>query len=541
MTYIQATHLTYRYPEARAPALIDINVTITRGEFVLLAGGSGSGKSTFLRAINGLVPRFYGGEIGGEIRLGERLLTEMDRRDIASMVGCVQQDPERQLVMENVERDLVFGMENLAITPTAMRSRLAEISQLLNLEPLLGRTSSTLSGGEQQRVVLAGALTLFPQVLLLDEPTSQLDPIHAEEVLLAVRRLNEDWGITVIMSEHRLDRCFHLADRLLFFERGQLVFDGSPRGFAELACTSRDEWLTYLPPITRHLAAESAASPLPLTVKEARAQWPAPPVLLADTANRLDPERKLPSNSRWQRWRSGPAGNQGEQPAALLQMRAVTAGYEARPQVLRRVSLDVHEGEHIALMGANGSGKSTLAKVLAGVLSPNQGEVSRADCRVGYLGQNPNDYFLQESVGEELAFAVKVAGLDGPEQEAWKAELLNTFGLQAHEYRHPHDLSGGERQRLALAIVLAARPDFLILDEPTRGLDQEQKERLGILLQRLPLKGTLLITHDVEFAAWYANRMIILHRGEIVTDGKAEAVFAESFYYMPQVWKWRRA
>ncbi|MCK9918273.1 energy-coupling factor ABC transporter ATP-binding protein, partial [Microbacteriaceae bacterium K1510] len=262
--------LTYHYPEAAAAALTDITVNIDEGEFVLLLGASGSGKSTFLRALNGLVPRFYGGRIGGKVHYRLTELAQLTQREIVKNLGFLHQDPERQIVLDTVEREVAFGMENIGLPMAQMKSRLAEVSQLFGLGPLLHKRTAEVSGGEKQRIALAGLLALYPHVLLLDEPTSQLDPVHAEEVLQSLRRLHEEWGFTIVMSEHRLDRTFHLADRILFFDQGRLVFDGTPLAFAQAAAKSEPEWQAFLSPITRHMLEKTNGSALPITVKEAR-------------------------------------------------------------------------------------------------------------------------------------------------------------------------------------------------------------------------------------------------------------------------------
>ncbi|GAA4707034.1 ABC transporter ATP-binding protein [Brevibacillus fulvus] len=528
MVLCSCEQLTYQYPEAEQPALQNIQVKIEEGEFVLLLGASGSGKSTFLRALNGLVPRFYGGTISGNVMFAGKELHTLSQREVVRSLALLNQDPERQILLDTVERELVFAMENIGLPWTEMRSRLAEISHLFGLGDWLHRATYTLSGGEKQRLALASLLTLYPRVVLLDEPTSQLDPVHAEAVLHVLRRLNEEWGLTVLMSEHRVDRCFHLADRILFFDQGRVAYDGSPRGFIQLAADSVPEWQNYLPPITRHFLKPSGGQRehVPITVKEARAQ----------------------SNTAEQREPAETASTAAQTRAPLLVLEHGTAGYEKGRDVLHQLSYTIGAGERIALLGENGAGKSTLAKVLAGAVPLRQGTLSweghaihanqsLMHGRIGYLSQNPSDYFLYETVEQELTFA-----LGNPGKADWTlAALLDVTGLSLYRDRHPHDLSGGERQRLALGILLAASPELLILDEPTRGLDQRQKDKLNHLLHQLPgVKSTVVITHDVEFALAYANRVTILYQGQIASDGSPDAVFQHSFSFMPQLYKWRR-
>jgi energy-coupling factor transport system ATP-binding protein len=538
MCILQCEQLTYQYPESARYALDQVQIEIKHGEFVLLLGESGSGKSTFLRALNGLVPRYYGGVIAGTVRLHGQPLEELTQRQIVTSIGFLNQDPERQLLLDTVQRELAFAMENIAIPPEQMRSRLAEISHLLGLGPLLTVKTDQLSGGEKQRLALASILTLFPEILLLDEPTSQLDPVHADDALQLLRRLHEEMGMTIVMSEHRLERCYHLADRILFFENGKIAFEGTPRHFAAFAKQKR-EWMPFLPVVAHEMADYCDDEEIPLTVREARSLV---------QARKL--ERPLP-----------PGGERHDvitdafQAGSLevLALRRGSAGYSGKPDVLRQIDYSIHEGDRIALFGENGAGKSTLAKVMVGTIPLAKGELlwsgklvqkdflENTHRYVSYLSQNPNDYFIHDSVEEELLFSCSLdERRTKSEVQARLNELLEKMDLTRYRASHPHDLSGGERQRLALSIMLASQPEILILDEPTRGMDRNQKYRLAALLRSLPVKAVLLITHDVEFAHLYANRISVLYNGAIVTDDHPREVFLQSFTYAPQMYRiWR--
>lgn len=525
----QANQLSYQYPEGDTWALNQVDTTIMQGEFVLLLGASGSGKSTFLRLLNGLIPRFYGGKLAGQVEVLGKSIEDWDQREIVSRIGFVNQDPERQLLLDSVEREIVFGMENLGIPQEQMRGRLAEISHLFDLHRLLGRQTASLSGGEKQLTALAGILTTYPEALLLDEPTSQLDPVNAESVLHALRRLNEEWGITIVLSEHRVERCFHLADRIVLFDKGRVVFQGTPRDFVS-RCEKQGEWRGFIPPITRHFMEQNLGDQ-PITVKEARS--------LRNSAE-LSPRGGFAATDV----KSTPS-------QALLQLHQVSAGYQEMQPVLNHLTYTIGTGDRIALLGENGAGKSTMAKVMAQVVSIQKGEMNWEGVEVtaafakeswkqiGFLSQNPNDYLMHETIEDELQFAVRHMQ-PGVDVRNRVEELLQIAGLGKYRHRHPHDLSGGERQFLALALVLVNTPKLLLLDEPTRGLDWLQKKKLVHLLHTLPVKASLVITHDVEFAALYANRVSVLYRGEVVADGEPHQVFANSFSYMPQVHKYCR-
>ncbi|MGG4440947.1 ABC transporter ATP-binding protein [Brevibacillus fortis] len=531
---LECEHLHYQYPQSDRLALCDIQVEIVPGEFVLLLGESGSGKSTFLRALNGLVPRFYGGAIAGNVRLHGQSLDQLTQRQIVTSIGFLNQDPERQLLLDTVRRELAFSMENLSISPEQMRSRFAEISHLFGLGPKLSSQTDQLSGGEKQRLALASILTLFPSILLLDEPTSQLDPVHADEVLQLLRRLHEEMGMTIVMSEHRMERCYHLADRILYFDQGRIRFDGTPRQFAASAIQNKS-WLPYLPVVAQGMAEYCGDQDIPLTVKEAR---------------KLVQKQKLAIPLSFHPGWGNVTISRQSRNCEVLSLRLGTAGYREKPDVLRQLNYCMYEGDRIALFGENGAGKSTFAKALVGTVPLTSGELQwfgkpvqidyleNTHRYVGYLSQNPNDYFMHETVEEELLFTCTLDKCRTKEEIQTRVdEILSKMELTSYQKHHPHDLSGGERQRLALAILLASEPEVLILDEPTRGMDRKQKVRLAEYLRVLPAKAVLLITHDVEFALLYANRISVLYDGTIVTDNHPQEVFTNSLTYAPQMYR----
>jgi energy-coupling factor transporter ATP-binding protein EcfA2 len=513
---ISFRQVSYHYPEASRAALDGLSLEVPDGAFVLVIGPSGSGKSTFLRCLNGLVPHFSGGVISGQVWVNGRDPVALGPRGMSELVGFVNQDPEAQFVTEQVEDELAFAMENFGLPPLLMRKRIEEVLDLLSIAHLRDRRVSTLSGGEQQRVAIAAAMTLQPRVLVLDEPTSQLDPQAAEEVLTALQKLNEDLGLTVILAEHRLERVLGYADRVLYLPGdGRAALYGEPR---EVMAQSE-----LAPPLVE-LSRRLGWQPLPLTLKEAR--------------------RYLDVGS-WRLevgdWKLEVGKTSNLQP--IVEVRDLWFAYNGHP-ALRGVNLSIQPGELVALMGRNGSGKTTLLKHLVGLLRPGSGRVALfgqdirgrepADLawRVGLVPQNLNALLFADTVREELAFTRRTHGLS-PGDDG----LLDLFGLLHLADAYPRDLSVGERQRVALGAILAGEPDLLLLDEPTRGLDYFQKRALVCFLREQQATGrtVILATHDVELVAGCADRVVILGDGEVVVDGPTRAVMTGSLVFASQV------
>jgi len=520
--------VTYRYPDAAAPALRDVDLRVEPGEFVVLAGGSGSGKSTLLRAASGLVPHFHGGEFAGRLESGGLDTRTHEPAQIAAVAGTLFQDPETQVVMGTVRAELAFPLENRGLGAAAVARGVEEAALALGIAPLLDRATHALSGGELQRVALGAALAGRPRVALLDEPTSQLDPVAGDELLGVLRRLNEEWGTAVILAEHRLERCLGAADRVIAMRDGAIACDADPRGFLEWAAENAPELQT---PGAR-LFSLAGRRPLPVSVKDARrtlAAGGAPvnrddgsfgggaPVIGDDGSAAGAPVNR--EDGSFGGGRGLLARRRRSRVAPALAFSSVWLEHKGGAAVLRGVDLAVAPAERIALMGRNGAGKSTLLRVAAGLTDPTRGKVARAG-RVALLLQNPGDYTLRDRVGDELPAAVLAAA-----------------GLDHLADRHPRDLSGGERQRLALTIVLhGERPAVVCLDEPTRGMDRRHKDALVALLQGLADAGTAVIvaTHDAEFAAAFAARTVLLGDGRPVADAPTAEVLAGGWYFATQ-------
>jgi energy-coupling factor transport system ATP-binding protein len=512
--------VTYAYPGAARPALRDVDLAVAPGEFVVVAGLSASGKSTLLRAANGLAPHFHGGTFGGRVTCGGLDTREHDPAALSAVAGSLFQDPETQVVMGTVRAELAFPLENRGAGASGVARGVEEAALALGIEGLLERPTHELSGGELQRVALGAALVGRPQVVLLDEPTSQLDPVAGDELVWLLRRLNEEWGTAVVLAEHRLERCLSHADRVVVMEGGAIVCDAAPREFLEWA--GRETPALQTP--GARLFERAGIRPLPAGVKDARTTLHTMGSDLAITRGQapFSPAEPVNAGSRPEPQGSGTARLQGLTPRR--RRREVALGFDdvwhelrGGRAVLRAVDLAIAPGERVALMGRNGAGKSTLLRHAAGLLAPTRGTVRTAG-RVALLLQHPGDYLLHEHVGDEASVAALcAAGVDVPAD------------------RHPHDLSGGERQRLALAVVLGEDGDapVICLDEPTRGMDRGAKGDLADRLRTFTDRGSAVVvaTHDAEFAAAFADRVILLADGRPIADGPIAEVLTGGWYF----------
>ncbi len=519
--------LTYTYPSAAVPALRDVSLELGSGELALLAGRSACGKSTLLRAACGLVPHFHGGLIEGSIAVAGRDAIAAGPGELAATVGYVAQDPETQVVSTTVAAEIALPLE-LRNTPPAARARAVEETALaLGIPHLLTRAVDTLSGGELQRVALAASLVTRPELVLLDEPTSQLDPVAGDELIWLLRRLNEEWGVTILMAEHRLERCLPAADRVIAMDSGSIKFDGSPGDFLAWASVSDPALET---PAARMFSL-AGIQPLPSGVRDARKTLGEAGVRTPSSLNPSGGESEAgsgPLDVRVQAVRRG----SGHPTRAALHARDVWVELERDEEahdVLRGIDLRVDAGERVALMGRNGAGKSTFLRTVAGLQEMVKGRFD-VDGQMALLTQNPGDYLVRERVGDELPGAVGTAA-------------LKVVGLEHAVDADPRDLSGGERQRLALAITLAGRmegerlPGLVALDEPTRGMDRALKADLTSLIEDLAGRGAavLVATHDVEFAASFAERVVLLGEGVVIADGAAEEVLSGGWYFATEV------
>lgn len=523
MPILTVHDLSYTYGGAETKALREVSLTVDAGEWVVLQGITGSGKSTLLKTIIGACPEFYGGTIAGTVTVAGTPVHEMNAATRLQTIGFVGQDPEAQSVYFAADREVAFALENLGTSEADMPWRVAEALELVGLSEAAHRSTSELSGGERQRLALAAALVHQPKVLLLDEATSQLDPLASQDLLDRLRRLQHDFGMTIILSEHRLDAAYSLADRVVYLDGGQVKFSGTARQAAGWIGLHQRRQAPSLSRLFPELDA-----PI-LSVREGRryletsaGEGKSGCVQQKDTT----PPEKHPAASK--------------DVLPLITVDKVTVVYpRADKPALRECSLRVPGGAVTAVIGPNGSGKSTLLRLLAGLIKPGRGRVvfHNRDVRVGYLPQKPSDLFSQLTVRDELRLGLKLQRRSETEIEARTQSVVHDLAMGDLLSRAPRDLSGGEQMRVAIASVLMDEPTVLLLDEPTRGLDAQQKERVGELLQMLTGQGVtiLVVSHDMELIADVAEHVIFLFGGQASLEGGARQVFAKALYFSPPV------
>lgn len=515
---ISFSNVSLIYPNSERTIIEEVSFNVNEGEFVLLMGHTGAGKSSVLRLINGLVPHHTGGILSGEITVAGRSTRSLKPGELADVVGVVGQNPSNGFVSDVVEDEIAFSLETLGIAPDVMRKRVEEVLDLLALAPLRRRNISELSGGEQQRVAIAAALVTNPKVLLLDEPTSALDPIAAEEVLSILHRLVHDLGLTIVVSEHRLERVIQFVDRII------LINGDGTLNLGSAAAILRDS--SIAPPLVE-LARVIDLDSVPLSVREFRKSAPqisgSSQITASLNADNLD---------------------------LILSLSKITAAYEEsqRKYALNQINLEIFSGEIVALMGRNGAGKTTLLKCSVGQAPIVSGQVSLMGQNpmelngkeliklVGYVPQEPTDLLYGQSVIEEC----QLADIDNDIKSGTTLSIYESLMRIPNLKAHPRDISEGQRLGLALSIILSAQPKLIVLDEPTRGLDYAAKRILIQILKKIAheeKRAVFISTHDVELVAEVADRVVFLAEGEVIADGDTRKVLTASPAFAPQVSK----
>ena len=502
MEKIEIRRLSFYYPEQSEPALSDIDFELRGGEFVLLCGPSGSGKSTLLRQLKPtLTPH---GSREGELLFDGRPLDELSPSEQASRIGFVLQSPDEQSATDKVWHELAFGLESLGLDTPSIRRRVAEMAAFFGIQDWYYKNVSELSGGQKQLLNLASVMVMQPELLILDEPTSQLDPIAASDFIAALGKINRELGTTVLLSEHRLEEAFAYASRAAVMDGGKIICSGTPTEVGE-ALRSRDHSMFRAMPTAMRVWASVGEGDCPITVREGR-DW------LREYAGEHT-LKALPAEA---------VHTHGE---VMLEAHELFYRYERElPDTVRGLSLSLRRGELLALLGGNGAGKTTALRLLSGALKPSRGEIIRRG-RIAMLPQDPQALFTRKTVREELF------EMTGDESEVGRiVKLCRLEGLLG---RHPYDLSGGERQRAALAKLLLTGPDILLLDEPTKGLDAGYKRIFAHILDELTKRGAavLMVSHDVEFCAEHAHRCGLFFGGGIVAEGTPREFFSGNSFY----------
>ena len=504
-------NLTFTYPEQEQPVLRDVSMALRQGDFAVLAGPSGCGKSTMLRQLKTVLAPH--GKKEGRILYNGVELDNVDTRTQASKIGFVLQDPDSQIVTDKVWHELAFGLESLGVDNTTIRGRVAEMASFFGIQTWFHMEVTQLSGGQKQLLNLASIMVLQPDIVILDEPTSQLDPIAATDFLQTLCRINRELGTTILICEHRLEDVIPMANRLLVMDHGALIADDTPEGSFAILRERKHTMLLSMPTPMRVWSSLNWETTCPLTVSDGRGQ-------LTDWT---DEHTLTPVPERI-------AGEQNKPPCISLD--EVWFRYEKEsPDILKGVTLKAYPGELLCILGGNGTGKSTMLSVLSGVRKPYRGKLKTAGMKITALPQNPQMLLVKKNVREELLSVLPGKKLpDVADKIGEMAALCRLDGLMD---RHPYDLSGGEQQRTALAKVLLQNPQILLLDEPTKGVDNDFKQVFAQILKELTARGVcvIMVSHDVEFCAQYADRCGLFFDGSIVTVDAPQPFFAGKSFY----------
>lgn len=517
MAFIEINNLSFIYPTSKTPILHQIDLKINRGEFVVLCGTSGCGKSTLLKHLKReLTPH---GKSEGEILFEGIQLQELSQRQAASEIGYVLQNPENQIVTDKVWHELSFGLENLGMDTMTIRRRVAEMASFFGIQNWFRKNTSDLSGGQKQLLNLASIMVMQPKLLILDEPTSQLDPIAASEFIATLQKLNKELGLTIILVEHRLEEVYPIADRVVIMDNGQIIANDEPANAAkELRFVNKEHpMLLGLPtPIRVHHGTKSTDT-APLSIRDG-SMW-------------------LSKNYEEGHQAIKPYEKATTEP--ILSVRDLWFRYEKHSEdIIRGLSFDLHKGGFLSILGGNGTGKSTSLNLITGILKPHRGKITLLDKAlkkysnnelfnglIAMLPQDPTTLLVEKQVILEFEAMTK--------EQAQIEAVIKLLQIEHLLQQHPYDLSGGEQQKVALGKVLLKNPKLLILDEPTKGLDGESKRILASILQKLRLSGTtiLMVTHDIEFSAQYAEQCAMFFDGEIVSiDSPTEFYSGNHFY-----------
>lgn len=552
MNCIEVKNFSFQYPKESHAALYQVSMEVEEGSFVVLCGKSGCGKSTLLRQFKSVLASH--GEKKGEILYGGQNLEDVDLRTQSAEIGYVLQNPDNQIVTDKVWHELAFGLESLGYDTPTIRLRVAEMASYFGIHSWFLKNVSELSGGQKQLLNLASVMAMHPKLLILDEPTSQLDPIAASDFLETVRKINRDIGITVILTEHRLEDVIPWADKVYVMDKGRMIADGTPNEIGEQLRTMGHDMFLSMPAPMQIYAGTNSTLRCPLTVSQGR-RWLSEE--LETKGIKIKKERNQEETAEKKSSIFGKLSGLKKEPEKEIpeiRIKDVWFRYERDlPDVVKGLSLDIKKGEIFAVVGGNGTGKSTAMSLIARIRFPYRGKIylegkeigkySDDDLYHGFLGvmpQNPQSLFVKKTVREDLYEVID--GKRERKSDAYPIEMkkkdavegiVSLTRLEGLLDRHPYDLSGGEQQRLALAKVLLLRPKILLMDEPTKGIDNHYKKELGEILRKLSEHGVtiLMISHDVEFCAQYADRTGLFFQGNVVTSEESKKFFAGNNFY----------
>lgn len=511
MEIFRIKDLSFTYPLETTKTLDQVDLTIEKGDFVVLCGQSGCGKTTLIRHLKPLLTP-HGTREGELFYKGEKI-EEIDQRRQAESIGYVLQNPDSQVVTDKVWHELAFGLESLGYEIERIRLKVAEMAHFFGIQSWFYKDVAQLSGGQKQLLNLASIMAMSPEVLILDEPTSQLDPIGAVDFLETLKKINRELGTTIILTEHRLEEVFKLADRIIVMENGKVMAYDTPEEVCRQLIESNHPMQCALPAPARILGKQMGA--YPLTIKEGRQHIENYYGNTQPTYTRVERE-------------------EARQQSAVIEAKGVYFKYERQGKdVLKNMNITIHQGELYALVGGNGVGKSTTLGILSQNMKPYRGKVKLKSKQITTLPQNPQTLFVKKTVEEDLKEVCYHQKIDEKEMMARVLAMSELVEIKDYLQRHPYDLSGGEQQRVALAKVLLTQPEILLLDEPTKGLDAHFKMKLAAILRKLQEQGVtiVMVSHDVEFCAQYADRCGMFFDGMIVSEDDARAFFAGNNFY----------
>ncbi|MGI6108770.1 MAG: ABC transporter ATP-binding protein [Eubacteriaceae bacterium] len=542
MAKIDIRNLTFSYPDADRLALDDVSFSINKGEYLAVCGSSGCGKTTVLRHLKSALTPF--GNRSGEILYNGRRLEDVNLREQSSEIGYVLQSPENQIVTDKVWHELAFGLESLGYDNQTIRLRVAEMASYFGIQDWFHKNVTELSGGQKQLLNLASVMALQPQILILDEPTSQLDPIAASDFLSTIKKINQELGTSIVISEHRLEEVLPAADRAIVMEDGRVIAQGKPGEIGPELKKKKNRMFAAMPAPIQICSGVGAEGNWPVTVREGRL-W-----LDQYTADRIfpEPEPVKTEEKKKKFFFHSIQKKKEEVRTPLLSVREVWFKYDRTlPDVIKNLSFDIYKGEMFCLVGGNGTGKSTTLSLVSGLKKPYRGKITLKDRKIsdykskelyqeilGVMPQNPQTLFVKQTAEFDLYEMLQEKDFSPEEKDARVDEVIALTHLEKVLGQHPYDLSGGEQQRLALAKILLMKPEILILDEPTKGLDPSYKKELGGILKRLQQeKGTtvVMVSHDIEFCAEFADRCGLFFDGSIVTTGSSRQFFSGNSFY----------